>query len=50
MQLIKKISIDINKKTYQEIKAKQNDIGRFIEFSLYADGVSLNITNYTVKK
>ena len=49
MQLIKKISIDINKKTYQEIKAKQNDIGRFIEFSLYADGVSLNITNNTVK-
>lgn len=49
MQLVKEVSLDINKKNYQEIKAKQNDIGRFIKFSLYADGISLDITGNTVK-
>lgn len=49
MQLVKKVSLDINKKVYQEIKAKQNDIGRFIEFTLFSDGIALNITGNTVK-
>ena len=49
MKYLKKVSLDISKEVYTQIKAKQGDNVRYLLFNLLDNGVPFDLTGKTVR-